>query len=179
MGRCSFVVVTVLFLGWLAPTSHLAAADQRPMKVEDLYTFKRVATPQISPDGKSVAYQVTTINLEANKSSTALWVAVTDGKTPPKQLLDPNGKKDSNPRWSPDGKKILFESNRSGSSQLWVVAVDGGEPRQLTNLNTGANNGIWSPDRTRVERANLGRARLHRGDAEPAGFGWLRSEVRG
>src|SRR3954471_5131815 len=88
----------------------LPAADRRPMQVEDLYKFKRVAAPQISPDGKQVVYQVTTVSLEENKSTTVLWVAATDGKTPPVQLTDPKGKKDTHPRFSPDGTRVLFES---------------------------------------------------------------------
>ncbi len=127
-----------------------SAADKRPMKLDDLFAFKRVAAPQISPDGKAVAYQVTGVNLAENKTSTALWIAATDGKTPPKQLLDPNGKKDTAPHWSPDGKTILFESNRSGSQQLWTVAPEGGEPKQITTISTGAGNAIWSPDGTRI-----------------------------
>jgi len=123
---------------------------KRPMKIEDLYAFKRVAAPQVSPDGKTVVYQLTTVDLEKNKSSTAIWLAATDGKTPPKQLTDPKGKRDANPRWSPDGSKILFESSRSGSSQLWVIDANGGEPKQITNISTGASNGIWSPDGARV-----------------------------
>jgi dipeptidyl aminopeptidase/acylaminoacyl peptidase len=138
--------VAVLITGGLLAPGGLAAADKRPMTIDDLFAFKRVAAPQISPDGKSVAYQVTTVNLEDNKSSTALWIAATDGKTPPKQLTNPQGKRDAAPRWSPDGKFILFESNRSGSSQLWVISADGSELRQLTNISTGASNGIWSPD---------------------------------
>lgn len=129
------------------------AADppkKRPMRVDDLFKFKRVGDPQVSPDGKLVAYQVGTVDLEANKSSTALWVAATDGKTPPKPLTNPNGKSDKHPRWSPDGKTILFESTRSGSSQLWVIALDGGEARQLTDISTGANSAIWSPDGKRI-----------------------------
>jgi dipeptidyl aminopeptidase/acylaminoacyl peptidase len=144
----------VLFSGGLAAPARLDAADKRPMKIEDLYKFKRVAAPQISPDGKRVAYQVGTVDLEANKSSTALWVAATDGKTPPKQLTDPKGKRDAAPRWSPDGTKILFESSRSGSSQLWVVAADGGEPKQLTDISTGASGGQWSPDGAQVAFAS-------------------------
>src|SRR5436309_4673390 len=88
----------------------VAAADKRPMQVEDLFKFKRVAAPQISPDGKQVAYQVTAVDLGANKTSTAVWVAATDGKTPPRQVTG-SGKRDANPRWSPDGTKLLFESN--------------------------------------------------------------------
>ncbi|HEV3384657.1 MAG TPA: prolyl oligopeptidase family serine peptidase, partial [Gemmata sp.] len=122
------------------------AADKRPMKVEDMFKFKRVASPRISPDGKFVAYQVTSVSLEENKSAADIFIAASDGKTPPKQLTDAKGKKDTNPRWSPDGKKILFESTRSGTSQIWVVSVEGGEPKQLIEISTGANNAIWSPD---------------------------------
>ena len=68
------------------------------MKVDDLFAFKRVAAPQISPDGKTVVYQVTTVDLKENKSTTALWLAPTDGRAAPKQLTDPKGKKDMNPR---------------------------------------------------------------------------------
>jgi dipeptidyl aminopeptidase/acylaminoacyl peptidase len=143
--RLAGVALTVLIL---ATTS--IAADKRPMKVEDMFKFKRVASPRISPDGKSVAYQVTTVSLEENKSTAAIYVAATDGKTPPKQLTDPKEKKDTNPRWSPDGKQILFESTRSGTSQIWVVSSEGGEPKQLTDISTGAASGIWSPDGSHI-----------------------------
>lgn len=126
------------------------AADKRPMQVEDLFKFKRVAAPQISPDGKTVAYQIATVSLEENKSTSAIWVAATDGKTPPKALTDPKGKKDSSPRWSPDGKQILFESNRSGASQIWAVPAEGGEPKQITTISTGAESAIWSPDGSHI-----------------------------
>ncbi|VTR90934.1 peptidase s9 : Dipeptidyl aminopeptidase/acylaminoacyl-peptidase OS=Chloracidobacterium thermophilum (strain B) GN=Cabther_A0062 PE=4 SV=1: PD40: PD40: Peptidase_S9 [Gemmata massiliana] len=121
------------------------AADKRPMQVEDLFAFKRAAAPQISPDGKTVVYQVTTVDLAANKSSTALWLAPADGKGEPKQLTDPKGKKDMNPRWSPDGERVLFESTRSGSAQLWVLTADGAV-KQITDISTGAGSGIWAPD---------------------------------
>lgn len=68
-----------------------------------------------------------------------------DGKGEAKQLTDPKGKRDANPRWSPDGERILFESNRSGSMQLWILTADG-EVKQLTNISTGAGSGVWSPD---------------------------------
>ncbi|MBA4188218.1 MAG: S9 family peptidase [Planctomycetaceae bacterium] len=140
----------MLVTGGLTSSARLDAAEKRPMKIEDLYKFKRVAAPQISPDGKSVVYQISTIDFDANKSSTALWIAATDGKTPPMQLTDPKGKKDTAPHWSPDGKKILFESTRSGSGQLWVLAVEGGEPKQVTEISTGATAGTWSPDGTHI-----------------------------
>lgn len=142
-------VVGLLVLEGLTPSTHLIAADKRPMKLDDLFAFKRVGAPRISPDGKSVVYQVGTVDLAANKTSTVLWLAPTDGKSEPKQVTDPKGKRDSNPRWSPDGEKIIFESNRSGSNQLWVLTPDG-EVKQLTNISTGASSGTWSPDGTHV-----------------------------
>lgn len=118
---------------------------KRPMEVDDLFRFKRVSDPQISPDGKWVVYCVGVVNLEANKTVTNLWLAATDGSTPPKQLTD-SSKGDHHPRWSPDGKSILFESNRSGSSQLWLLDLGGFVPRRLTDIGTGASSAIWSRD---------------------------------
>jgi dipeptidyl aminopeptidase/acylaminoacyl peptidase len=142
------LAVTLLCL-FTAATPVSAQAKKRPIQIDDLFRFKRVADPQISPDGKQVAYQVTTVNLGQNKSTTSLWLAATDGKTPPRQLTN-STKADRHPRWSPDGKRILFESTRSGESQLWVIEVGGGEARQLTTLSTGASNGTWSRDGKRI-----------------------------
>ena len=126
------------------------AAVPRPMKIEDLYRFQRVADPQVSPQGDQVVYQVSSVDLASNKTSTSLWLAAIDGKTPTRQLTNAPGKSDRHPRWSPDGKKILFESSRSGTSQLWVIDLNGGEARQITTLSTGASTAIWSHDGTKI-----------------------------
>ena len=123
----------------------VSAAGKRPMTVDDLFRFKRLSDPQISPDGKQVAYVVGTVDMEKNSISSSIWLAPT-GKGEPRQLTNVPGKKDRHPRWSPDGKHLLFESNRGGSGQLWAIALRGGEARQLTNLSTEASTGIWSPD---------------------------------
>ncbi|MGL4554992.1 MAG: S9 family peptidase [Gemmataceae bacterium] len=128
----------------LAIVPAFAADKRRPMKLEDLYQFKRVADPQISPDGKLVAYAVTAVDLEANATTSTIWLAPADGKGEPRQLT--TNKKDRHPRWSPDGKSLVFESSRSGSSQLWVIALGGGEARQLTTISTGASGPVWSRD---------------------------------
>jgi dipeptidyl aminopeptidase/acylaminoacyl peptidase len=119
-------------------------ARKRPISVEDLFRFRRVADPQVSPDGKSVVYALTTVDLEHNRSSTNLWLVPTAvGK--PRRLTTTAGS-DRHPRWSPDGRHILFESNRSGESQLWVIDTHGGEARQLATLASEARNGLWSRD---------------------------------
>src|SRR5262249_49417444 len=116
------------------------AADKRPMTVDDLFKFQRISDPQISPDGKTVAYIVTTVDLPGNKTSSSIWLVSTlNGKSHP---LTNTTKKDSHPRWSPDGKRILFESNRSGDNQLWVIDVNGGEAQQLTTISSEAGNAI-------------------------------------
>jgi dipeptidyl aminopeptidase/acylaminoacyl peptidase len=121
-------------------------AGPRPIQVDDLFRFKRIGSAQISPDGRHVVYAATEIlDVGQNKSIARLWIAPSDGSAPPRPLTN-SSFKDGNPRWSPDGQWVLFESSRSGSSQLWVIAVSGGEARQLTSLCTEASNGIWSPD---------------------------------
>jgi dipeptidyl aminopeptidase/acylaminoacyl peptidase len=132
-------------LGFTLCLSDPTQAQPRPMQVTDLFAFKRVADPQLSPDGQYVAYQVANVSLADNKSSTNIWLAATDGKTPPKRLTS-SAKSDRHPRWSPDGKTILFESNRSGTTQLWTIDITGGEARQLTTISTGAGSALWSPD---------------------------------
>jgi dipeptidyl aminopeptidase/acylaminoacyl peptidase len=141
--------VVALFLCLLV-AAPAAGQQKRPMQVDDLFRFKRVSDPQISPDGKWIAYTITTVeDVDSNKRSTNIWLASTDGKT--QRQLTTSTKSDSHPRWSPDGKYILFQSNRSGSQQLWVIdVVGGGEARQLTNVSTGAGDAIWSPTGTHV-----------------------------
>ena len=139
MKRWSGLLVVLL----LTPIP-MRAEGKRPITIADIFRFKRVAEPRMSPDGKLVAYTLTDVNLAANKTSSSIWLAPTD-RGGPRQLTNTT-KKDHHPRWSPDGKKILFESNRSGDNQLWVIDVNGGEARQLTSIATEAGNAIWSPD---------------------------------
>ncbi len=138
------VILFVALLLIAAPAA-VFAEGKRPMTIDDLFRFKRISDPQISPDGKLVVYVVGSVDLEANSTSTTLWLASTDSKGEPRQLTNTT-KKDRHPRWSPDGKHILFESNRSGDNQLWTIDLGGGEARQLTHISTEAGNGIWSPD---------------------------------
>jgi dipeptidyl aminopeptidase/acylaminoacyl peptidase len=141
MERSAILLVVLLLLA--APAA-VYAEGKRPMTIDDLFRFKRVSDPQISPDGKLVVYVVGTVDLDGNKSSSTLWLASTD-KGEPRQLTNTT-KKDRHPRWSPDCKHILFESNRSGDTQLWIIDLTGGEARQLTTISTEASNGIWSRD---------------------------------
>ena len=152
MDRLTVLLACLTLFG--APTLVFAEGKQ-PMTVENLLSFKRVTDPQVSPDGKLAAYVVTSVDLAANKTSSAIWVATTE-KGEPRQLTNVPGKKDRNPHWSPDGKKILFESNRSGETQLWVIDLSGGEAQQLTTISTGAE------QRRLVARRQADRLRIGR-----------------
>src|SRR6266849_3851003 len=150
-----------LFVFLFLPTVAIAA-DKRPMKLDDLFAFKRVSDPQISPDGKLAAYVVGEVDKEANKIPSSIWLVATNplppfqdfgrqiGKSEPTRLTNAPGKKDKHPRWSPDGKSILFESNRSGENQLWLITLDGVEAHQLTKISTEASDAIWSRDGKQV-----------------------------
>ncbi len=129
-------------------------ASSRPMKIEDLFRFGRVAAPNVSPDETMVVYQLSEIvDAKKNVSCSCIYIAPVDGSSKPRKLTNTD-KRDSSPKFSPDGKHVLFESNRSGSSQLWLIAVDGGEAKQLTDIATEAGNAIWSPDGTKIAFAS-------------------------
>jgi dipeptidyl aminopeptidase/acylaminoacyl peptidase len=130
------------FMLVLSPTSAALAAG-RPMTTADLLAVKSVSDPQLSPDGKSIVYVVTMIDVAANKSNSDLWMVPVAGGEAKRLTTHPGA--DNHPRFSPDGKQVAFVSDRSGSSQVWLLPTDGGEARQLTKLPIDVAGPIWSP----------------------------------
>ncbi|MDN4524460.1 S9 family peptidase [Fictibacillus fluitans] len=113
------------------------------IKAEDLYRLRFVSDPQISPDGEKVAYVVKVINQDKNYESHLYICGLNSGAS----VRWTNGRhKDSNPRWSPDGKTLAFVSDRSGINQVWLIPSEGGEAVQLTSSVKGAGSPVWSPD---------------------------------
>ncbi len=131
------VGMTLFLLGVcsMAEAKHIIA-------YEDLVKVQRIADPQLSPDGKWIAYEVGVPDLAANKIVRHLWVVSAEGGEP-RQLTRGDGS-DTRPRWSPDGKSLAFISTRSGSSQVWILSLAGGDPWPLTSLSTEADGVTWA-----------------------------------
>jgi len=131
--------VLVLTLGAAAG----AAAAQTPragFDVREMLKLQRVADPQLSPDGRWVAYQVTSPDLAANRNRTHIYVVAAAGGEP-RQLTSGNASA-TTPRWSPDGRRLAFTTG----GQVWTMKPDGSDREQVTNISTGAADPVWSPD---------------------------------
>ena len=120
------------------------------MVPEDLTRLSPVTDPQLSPDGRRIAFVVTTLSEDRDEYLANIWVADLDGGAPRRFTAGP--RRDLEPRWSPDGTRLAFLSERTPREklQLHVMPADGGEPTKLTALDNGVSSVTWSPDGTRL-----------------------------
>jgi len=133
-----------------------AAGSSMTPTIDQSLEMKSAFNPQISPDGKHVVYEVSRTNWEDNAFERDLWLV--DAATEEAHQLTTAKKSSTNPAWSPDGKWIAFLSDRpgqisgtpEGKKQVYVIAADGGEARQLTKSETGVNAFEWAPDSKRI-----------------------------
>ena len=123
---------------------------KRPLIPSDVYLLKNVADPHISPDGKWVAYTVSTVDTAKDNRSSDIWMVSWDGKETVQ--LTNSGEAESSPRWSPDGKYLSFVSSRNGEklAQLWLMDRRGGEAKKITSLKGDLDDYAWSPDGKKI-----------------------------
>ena len=115
------------------------------MKPEDIYDIASVGESEISPDGRQVAFVVTRMERSDDSYRSAIWLVATDGGEP--RQFTAGAKRDSAPRWSPDGRSLAFLSERGEEKpQICIISASGGESRLLTKLALGAGTPTWSPD---------------------------------
>ena len=113
---------------------------QLTFNVNDLLGVKRIADPQLSPDGKTIAYSVGTVNKDANRVVNQIHTIGVDGRNP--RIVTNGTSSSSGPRWSPDGRRIAFVTG----GQIWTMEPDGDDKKQITNLSSGAGGPVWSHD---------------------------------
>ena len=108
-------------------------AETRGFTPADLATLARISEPELSPDGRRIVFTLRETDLAADRGRTDLWLQEADGGSPPHRLTS-NEENDSAADWAPDGQGIYFLSSRSGSPQVWYLAIAGGEATQVTQL---------------------------------------------
>src|SRR5437899_2427275 len=126
------------------------STGKHPFTFEDMMKLKRVGAPVPSPDGKWVVLDCVDVDLEANTRISHLWIVPANGGE--SRRLNPTLNHEERPRFSPDGKRLVWTSKATDPTQIWMCDFDSGsgvlvgKPHEVTNISTGADGGIWSPD---------------------------------
>src|SRR5258708_36402729 len=120
-------------LATLCLATALPGADKRPIAETDIYSFRWIANPRISPDGSRIVYTHVTVNQKKDGYDTSLWIVPTSGGTA-RQLT--SGPRDTSPQWSPDGKMLALaraseKAAKPQPGQLFLLYMHGGEARPL------------------------------------------------
>ncbi len=148
MNRVNFLRFAVCLV---ATTILAQPAARRLITVDDMHKFHDLRDVQISPDGKWVAYTVSSIDVAADKSNTHVWMSGWDGAD--QIQLTSSAESENAPRWSPDGRYLSFLSGRPGKAkgtQLWLLNRMGGEAQQFTDFKNKLSSYEWSPDSKRL-----------------------------
>lgn len=134
-----------------AATAATEAPPKRALRADDLYRLQTISDPQLSPDGRWVAYVVTTASRARDADESDLWLVPWSGGAP--RRLTFTTANEHSPRWSPDGRRLAFLSDRAGDGadgdQLWLLDLAGGEAVQRSRVPGGVAAFAWSPDGTR------------------------------
>lgn len=139
-------MLRVLSVATALLTTSVLAQDTHPFSVEDLVRLKRVESPALSPDGKTVVFQVRETDMESNRGRYDLWALDISNKTAQPRRITSDPDNDTDAEWSHDGAFIYFLSAHGGSSQVWRLSAAGADPEQVTNFPLDVNSFRIAPD---------------------------------
>ena len=131
-----------------APLALAAVKETHPFDVRDLIAFDRISQPSVSPDGRQVVFTLSSVDLDANKRRSDLWLVNADG-TGLKRLTQHEAA-DTGAVFAPDGRTIYFLSTRGGSGQVWKLPLDASEPQAVTSLPLDVSGFILSGDGKKI-----------------------------
>ena len=134
---------------WLVAIAAVApgtAQQKRAMTFIDVIEMRSVGAGKISPDGKYVVYTVSIPQWKVGKNFTDVFVAATDGSVPPRQMTFTKEKNETQPQWARDSRTIGFLSDREGPNQLYLMRIDGGEARKVSDAKDGVDAFAFSRD---------------------------------
>jgi dipeptidyl aminopeptidase/acylaminoacyl peptidase len=144
----TFAAITFLLASSLFAQSQ--PSQKHPFTFEDMMKLKRVGAPVPSPDGKWVVFDCEDVDLAANTKISHLWIVPASGGE--SRRFNPTVNHEERPRFSPDGKRLIWTSKATDPTQIWMCDFDPeagqlvGKPHQVTSISTGADGAIWSPD---------------------------------
>src|SRR5438445_4186579 len=139
-----------LFIATAAFAQTSSPSAKHPFTFDDMMALKRVGAPVPSPDGKWVVFDCEDVDLAANTKISHLWIVPASGGE--SRRLNPTPNHEERPRFSPDGKRLIWTSKATDPTQIWMCDFDSeagqliGKPHQVTSISTGADGAIWSPD---------------------------------
>ena len=145
-----FVAISLLLASSMFAQTPSPAPQKHPFTFEDMMKLKRVGAPVPSPDGKWVVFDCEDVDLAANTKTSHLWIVPASGGE--SRRLNPTSNQEERTRFSPDGKRLIWTSKATDPTQIWMCDFDSnggllvGKPHQVTNISTGADGAIWSPD---------------------------------
>lgn len=146
MRKLLLCLLALTSVGSLAQTT----AKKRSITPADIYRMQTISDPQLSPDGKWVAYVQSAVDVTKDKRNADIWMVSWDGQESVQLTSSPDG--ESRPRFSPDGKYLSFVSARQGATkgQLWLMDRRGGEAKKLTDLKVDLEDYEWAPDGKKI-----------------------------
>ena len=148
---CRSVCKMVITVVAVCSASFPLAADDRSLTIDDLLALKSVADPQVSPDGSWIAHTVTRVDIEADESTSEIFMTSIDSGEVVQLTSDDSSA--STPRWSPDGRYLAFlaaKGDDDASTQVWTLDLRGGEAQAYTSVDQGVDDFAWAPDGTKM-----------------------------